>query len=443
MLLCIHKHIVLPSGSLQHTRPCHGQTTYCIAYVAFCTPPHDQTVRLCLQSQTQTDHSRKHCSRKLLFDSFQSSIAVFNVEKCDSRTFNLAASQGDFRPRGALPTTARCRSFDSPPILQVYWRSLFGRSELTPPYEFAFGLTNPTGPLTANSWVVTIFEGENQDFAVDASGPAGIEGFEVCDPMTNASLRREDASIISLVLSVGVDVPASFDLLLRIELRSSLSARAYLQCPDTSLWQPRENLRNHISVTAQGLPRYTTCVEEPEVSQTEEYIASAHQHNSAVLFVLPYARFYGIQAEPLGLEVRMRRVSEGHFRSTSRFSSHVFSHFRSFPACLFELWESLNQGFSVLEPSPAEAASELVNFNLEANGRRVRCGSLPLGRGARDEGVRTDLGVPSFFVSLEAVVRNATWDVPLMLTVLLIGMLVPPLGGLNRVYLEAGTRVFL
>ncbi|CAE7328929.1 prs [Symbiodinium natans] len=317
---------------------------------------------------------------------------------------------GDFRPRGALPTTARCRSFDSPPILQVYWRSLFGRSELTPPYEFAFGLTNPTGPLTANSWVVTIFEGENQDFAVDASGPAGIEGFEVCDPMTNASLRREDASIISLVLSVGVDVPASFDLLLRIELRSSLSARAYLQCPDTSLWQPRENLRNHISVTAQGLPRYTTCVEEPEVSQTEEYIASAHQHNSAVLFVLPYARFYGIQAEPLGLEVRMRRVSEG---------------------------------FSVLEPSPAEAASELVNFNLEANGRRVRCGSLPLGRGARDEGVRTDLGVPSFFVSLEAVVRNATWDVPLMLTVLLIGMLVPPLGGLNRVYLEAGTRVFL
>ena len=228
-----------------------------------------------------------------------------------------ASCQGDFRPRGALPRTARCRALQSTsatsgPQLQVYWRSLFGRSELAPPYEFAFGLTNPDLELHPHDvWVITIYEGENQDFAVDASGALDVEGFEVCEAMTNMSLRREDASIISIVLHAGADVPASFDLLLRVELRSSLTARAQLQCPETSLWQPRESLENHISETAQGLPRYTTCVQEPGGDQAAEYIASAHQHTSVVLFMLPYARFYGIQAEPLALEVRMEREVQG------------------------------------------------------------------------------------------------------------------------------------
>ncbi|CAE7816730.1 prs [Symbiodinium sp. CCMP2456] len=248
------------------------------------------------------------------------------------------ASCHDFRPRGALPATARCRSLES--RVQVYWRSLFGRSELSPPYEFAFGLTNPAVGLPG-VWTATIFQGENQDFAVDASGSEGMGGFDVCEPMANISLRREDASVISLVLSVGADVPASFDLLLRVELRSSLTAQAYLQCPETSLWQPRENLQNHISATAQGLPRFTTCVEEPGSDLEEsEYTRSARQHSSAVLFLLPYARFYG-GGEALALEVRMRREAEG---------------------------------FSVLEPSMVEAASEMVNVNLEVIQSQLKAG---------------------------------------------------------------------
>ena len=47
----------------------------------------------------------------------------------------------------------------------------------------------------------------------------------------------------------------------------------------------------------------------------KEYTRSAHQYSSAVLFLLPFARFYGVQAEPVALEVRMRREAEGRPRN--------------------------------------------------------------------------------------------------------------------------------
>ncbi|CAK8992967.1 Ribose-phosphate pyrophosphokinase [Durusdinium trenchii] len=272
----------------------------------------------------------------------------------------------DFRPRGTLPTTARCRTLQetesSGARLQIYWRSLFGESELKPPFEVAFTLmnSNTTGTDTDDSddgWMATMYEGENQDFAVDFSGHAGLKTFAVCPAFLEFSLRREDAFTISIVMRTGVDVPAAFDILFRVELRSSLSAPAEVYCPETSVWQPREELVGHVSSTAQGLPRYTVCVQEPRATTPADYLSSASQHISAVLFHLPYSRFYGQQAESQGLEVRMQRSQ---------------------------------MAFAPMEPSPNEALAERVNVNLESQGQRISCASLPLGQVALVDASSTD-----------------------------------------------------
>eukprot|EP00434_Breviolum_minutum_P015522 symbB.v1.2.013671.t2/scaffold949.1/size149710/2 len=259
------------------------------------------------------------------------------------------ASCDQFRPGGNLPPTARCRTLretdTSGAVLQIYWRSLFGQSALQAPLELAFMMTNANTTLVEGDWTVTMFEGENQNFAVDFSGSDGLESFEVCQAFGNLSIRREDASVISLVMKTGVDVAAAFDLLFRVELRSSLSAPAELYCPETSIWQPRDELLGHLVSSAQGLPRYTVCAQEPRVVLPDDNFRSVSQHVSAVLFHLPYSRFYG-RAEAHAIEVRMQRS---------------------------EL------AFVPVEPLPSEASVELLNVNLEAEGQRIACGSLPLG----------------------------------------------------------------
>ena len=104
----------------------------------------------------------------------------------------------------------------------------------------------------------------------------------MCFYIVDGLAHQEDAFTISIVMRTGVDVPAAFDILFRVELRSSLSAPAEVYCPETSVWQPREELVGHVSSTAQGLPRYTVCVQEPRATTPADYLSSASQHISAV-----------------------------------------------------------------------------------------------------------------------------------------------------------------
>lgn len=63
------------------------------------------------------------------------------------------------------PSASECESQESSGArLQIYWRSLFGESELKPPFEVAFTLmnSNTTGTDTDDSddgWMATMYEG--------------------------------------------------------------------------------------------------------------------------------------------------------------------------------------------------------------------------------------------------------------------------------------------
>ncbi|CAE8669160.1 unnamed protein product [Polarella glacialis] len=269
--------------------------------------------------------------------------------------FSADCGPNFFRPRPALPSTARCRNFeagDGPggqARLVVFWRSIFGADSLSPPYEFGFQLTNPNTSMSAgvaSNWTVTLYEGENQEFAVDVSSEGSIQAFQTCEPMAGLSLRREDAQVVSVMFRPGQDLPAGFANVLRAELRSSAAAPAELRCPETSIWRRRPGLEGHMALMAKGLPQYTQCVEEPQKALSN-YFSSARQHSSAALFLLPFAQFYGLAGdEPFGLEVIVKRAK---------------------------------LGTASLEPSESESAAELINVHLEDGNGRARCASVPLG----------------------------------------------------------------
>lgn len=274
------------------------------------------------------------------------------VEVTLPQGFHGSCSEKHFRPRPNLPSTARCRGHvatgEQRSRIVVYWRTLLGSESLITPYEFAFQLTVdlgvtylPSGPEGA--WHVRAYEGDNQEFLVDGTPLEGFRPFNVCPSLTALSVKREDARIVSVVFKPIEDLPRSFDNLLRVELVTSARAPATARCPETSVWQLRYGLEGHVASEVQGMPPYTVCVEE---SPTEplQYLQSALQHRSSVLFLLPFASFGA--AEHYGFEVVLDRS---------------------------EL------ALALARDSPSELSAELINIALETGGARLQCGSMPLG----------------------------------------------------------------
>lgn len=270
--------------------------------------------------------------------------------------FEGSCSREHFRPRPALPSTARCRGHEAADgrggRVIVYWRSLFHTGGLRPPYEFSFQLTNGNSSFGAGlggAWHIRIFEGESLEFFVDGTQPRGLQPFELC-PALDMNVRREGPRVMSIVFRASRSLPEGFENLVRVELRSSSRAAAELRCPETSIWQ-----RRPVSLgSVQGLPRYTVCVSEPSERSAPVYEESARQHRSAVMFLLPFSIFRA--AEPYGLEVSLERIAK----------------------------------HAEADLSPSEARAELINLYLESNGLRQECASAPLGTVQADDGGGSD-----------------------------------------------------
>jgi len=258
-----------------------------------------------------------------------------------------------FRSRPALPVTARCYGFASSQTqrsrIVVFWRTLFGPTRLTVPYEFTFALRNANASQLASgpdgSWHIRLFEGENRGFAMDGTAEAGLQPFDPC-PAFSVSLRREDERVVSIVFIAARDLPEGYEKMLRVELLSSSKAPAQLSCPDTSIWQRRTDLVGHLLTEVQGLPRYTQCVQMPAERDPPSYLETGGQRRSAVLFLLPFPRF---RAEPYGIEVLLKRELKG-------LAADIIG--------------------------ASEARAELVALYLESNGVRQEGGSVLLGEPA-------------------------------------------------------------
>jgi len=271
--------------------------------------------------------------------------------------FEGSCGADDFRPRPSLPTTARCRSHTSsstggkPSRIVVYWRTLLGHNRLLPPYEFSFALVNANmGTMsselqTPGGWHVRLYEGENSEFPVDGSPEdGGVAAFEICSSL-RMTMKREDARVVSIVFRAGRDLEEGFENFVRVELLTSARLPAALGCPDTSIWQRRQNLAGgqHLADSALGLPKYTVCVRGPQERDPLPYLTSALQRRSAVLFLLPFARFRSV--EPYGLEVIVERSDD----------------------------------MPEIDLSPSEAAAERIALYLESGGVRLAGASALLG----------------------------------------------------------------
>jgi hypothetical protein len=214
-----------------------------------------------------------------------------------------------FKPRPSLPRTALCTAYKK--RIVVSWRTLLGGADqLVLPFEFSFALTNAnvTSPSGVAGWRVTLYEGENQELAMDSTVDAGIPPL-VLSPRMDSSLRPDPDGVLSVVFRANQDLPESFENVLRLELLSSPRVPAQLMCPETSLWQRRTGLEGHMEDAAQGLPRYTVCVEDLAREYNPTYLNNAGQHRSAVMFLLPYQRLR--VTEPYAFELRMVRGETG------------------------------------------------------------------------------------------------------------------------------------
>lgn len=338
--------------------------------------------------------------------SVEVTLPVGFIPSCDAR---------HFRPRPALPETARCRAIVSansssksyPGRVIVVWRTLLGSSNaLKPSFEFSFGLTNPTSTLLdqspAGAWHIKLFEGDNQEFPVDSTLEDGLRAFDLCQRM-NVSLQREDPTIVSLGFASNANISAGFGNRVKVTLMSSARAPALLACPDTSIWKPRPGRGNQDLVpdVVSGLPMYTVCVPEPRAPLEEEYARVARQHTSTVFFLLPYGAWQ-VAGHWFGMEVRVLRgldadAAEAAYRLAeiegaagpdSDATKEAMANLSS-AASFAAFAGGTGASTQLLEKSlpESEAAAESISVLLERAdagkfglGATVGCGTFPLGK---------------------------------------------------------------